>query len=128
MSYWLFKTDPDTYSWHDLVKASKEMWDGVANPLALKNLRAVRKGDQVFIYHTGSEKSVIGIARAVSDGYGEPAVVDLSPEKPLNHPVSLSEIKSNPKLKSWDLVRLGRLSVMPVSSGQWNEVLRLSQK
>ena len=135
MNLWLFKTDPDTYSWDDLLKAKKEVWDGVANPLALKNLRSVKKGDQIFIYHTGDEKAVIGIAKAASDSYPDPkdksgklAVVELAPEKSLPQPVLLSEIKTNSKLKSWDLVRLGRLSVMPASQDQWDEVLKLSRK
>lgn len=128
MNLWLFKTDPDTYSWQDLQKNKKEIWDGVANPLALKNLRSVKKGDQILIYHTGKEKAVIGIAKAVSNAYGEPAVLDISPEKELAKHVTLSEIKSDPKLKSWDLVRLGRLSVMPATQEQWNEVLRLSRE
>ena len=112
MSLWLFKTDPDTYSWENLQKSKKEVWDGVANPLALKNLRSVKKGDQIFIYHTGDEKAVIGIAKAVSDSYPDPSdksgkltLVDLTPEKALPQPVFLSEIKTNSKLKSWDLVR-----------------------
>jgi len=135
MNLWLFKTDPDTYSWEDLQKTKKEVWDGVANPLALKNLRSVKKGDQIFIYHTGDEKAVIGIAKALSDSYPDPSdkagkltLVDLAPEKELSQPVLLSEIKTNLKLKSWDLVRLGRLSVMPASQDQWNEVLKLSRK
>jgi len=135
MSRWLFKTDPETYSWENLKKSKREIWDGVANPLALKNLRSVKKGDQIFVYHTGSEKAVVGIAKALSDPYSDPAdetgkltVIDISPEKELDKPVLLSEIKSNSKLKSWDLVRLGRLSVMPASTEQWQEVLRLSQQ
>jgi len=131
MNRWLFKTDPDTYSWNDLAKKKLERWDGVANPLALKHLRSVREGDEILIYHTGNEKAVIGIAKAVSDSYADPAdktgklaAVDISPLRPLTNLVSLSVIKSNPKLKNWELVRFSRLSVMPVTDVQWNEIVR----
>ena len=133
MNRWLFKTDPDTYSWQDLLKVKWEVWDGVANPLALKHLRSVKKGDSILIYHTGDEKSVMGIAKALSDGYADPsdksgksAVVDLAPEKELKHPVTLAQIKSNSKLASWELVKISRLSVMPATLAQWDEVIRLS--
>ncbi len=124
---WLFKSDPETYSWQDLVRDKKTMWDGVANPLALKHMRSVKKGDSILIYHTGVEKSVVGIAEAASDSYTDPAVVDIKAVKPLHRPVSLAEIKANPKLKSWELVRMPRLSVMPVTEEAWREVLRISQ-
>lgn len=130
---WLFKTDPDTYSWNDLAKKTSEVWDGVANNLALKHLRSVKKGDLIFIYHTGDEKAVVGIAKAVSDAYPDPkqkdsksAVVEVAPLKSTPS-VSLSRIKSNPKLKDWELVKFPRLSVMPVSEGQWAEVLLLGK-
>ncbi len=130
MNRWLFKTDPDIYSWNDLASKKSETWDGVSNHLALKHLRSVKKGDEIFIYHTGDEKSVIGVAQAVSDPYTDKkinlAVIDIAPVRTLKKPVPLSLIKTDPKLKSWELARLGRLSVMPVSDAQWNEVLRLS--
>ncbi len=133
MNRWLFKTDPDTYSWNDLIKKPKEIWSGVHNPLALKHLRAVSPKDEILIYHTGKEKAVIGIAEAVSKSYPDPdekdpkfAVVDIKAVKPLKRLVALSEIKANPKLKDWELVRFSRLSVMPVSDEQWREVLRLA--
>lgn len=122
MNRWLFKADPDAYGWADLVKAKKDRWDGVSNPLALKHLRGVKTGDQIFIYHTGKEKAVVGIAKAVSDN------LDISPVGPLKRPVSLSEIKSNAKLRGWELVRMSRLSVMPVTPAQWSEVTRQSEK
>ena len=134
MNYWLFKTDPDTYSWQDLIKKKGDVWNGVANPLALKHLRSVKPKDQIFIYHTGDEKAVIGIAEAVSESYPDPdennsklVVVDVKSIEALKTPVLLSVIKSNPKLKSWELVRMSRLSVMPVTKEQWNEVLRLAK-
>ena len=132
MNHWLFKTDPDTYSWKDLIAVKREVWDGVSNNLALKHLRSVKKSDLIFIYHTGDEKAVIGIAEAVSEPYSSKkdpklVVVDLVPLEALFHPVSLSRIKANKKLSSWELVRLPRLSVMPVSEIQWNEVMALSK-
>ena len=132
MNHFLFKTDPETYSWQDLAKVKKEVWNGVANNLALKHLRSVKTGDQIFIYHTGDEKTVVGIAEAVSEFYPDPsqkdpklAVVDIKPVEPFKKPVTLAEIKANKKLSSWELVRFSRLSVMPVSTEQWNEVLRM---
>ena len=135
MNRWLFKTDPDTYSWNDLAKTKKEIWNGVRNPLALKNLRSIQKGDSIFIYHTGNEKAVIGIAEALGSAYPDPreknpklAVIDLRPLEALKRPVTLAEIKSNKKLASWELVRFSRLSVMPATEEQWKEVIRLNKK
>ena len=132
MAQWLFKTDPGTYAWDDLVRAERERWDGVANPLALKHLRSVKKGDTILIYHTGKEKAVRGLAQAASAPYPDPGnaklyVVDIEPVEPLEEPVTLARIKQNKKLKNWELVRLSRLSVMPASPEQWEEVLRLSR-
>lgn len=131
---WLFKTDPETYGWPQLVKEKKAVWDGVLNNLALKYLRLVRKGDLIFIYHTGFEKAVVGTARAASDAYPDPnqkdpklAVVEVTPVKALS-PVSLSMIKNTPQLKDWELVRFSRLSVMPVSSEIWQAILAMSRK
>ena len=132
MAYWLFKSDPEVYSWKDLSGVKKEIWDGVSNNLALKHLRSVKKGDLIFIYHSGDDKAVMGIARALSGGYPDPsqkdeklAVVDIAPDQPLKRPVTLAEIKANPKFKTWELVRMSRLSVMPVTEAMWQEVLRL---
>ena len=132
MAYWLFKSDPEVYSWKDLSGVKKEIWDGVSNNLALKHLRSVKKGDLIFIYHSGDDKAVMGIARALSGGYPDPsqkdeklAVVDIAPDKSLKRPVTLAEIKANPKFKTWELVRMSRLSVMPVTEAMWQEVLRL---
>lgn len=131
---WLFKTDPETYAWKDLVQVKKEIWDGVSNPLALRHLRSVKKGDRILIYHSGEERAVVGIARAVSHPYLDPSgkdprlfVVDIAPEKGLERAVPLSEIKADPKLGSWELVRLSRLSVMPATKEQWEEVVQLSK-
>lgn len=134
MNLWLFKTDPDTYTWNNLLKMKKEMWDGVSNNLALKYLRSVKNGDQIFIYHSGNDKAIFGIAKAVSNAYSDPsgkdpklAVVDIMAQEELKKPVTLSGIKANKKLSSWELVRFSRLSVMPVSQTQWDEVLYLAR-
>ena len=135
MNLWLFKTDPDTYSWKDLRSKKLEVWDGVANNLALKHLRSIKKGDQILIYHSGGDKAIMGIAKAASNPYSDSsqknsklAVIDIAPDKELKRPVSLAEIKANAKLKSWELVRLSRLSVMPATQAEWSEVFRLSQE
>lgn len=123
---WLFKTEPSEYSYDDLEREKKAVWDGVNNNLALKNLREVRLGDEILIYHTGNEKAVVGIAEAVSEPYPDPAaddekqvVVNLKPKRRLTKPVTLNEIKTNEDLTEFDLVRLPRLSVMPVTGKHW---------
>jgi predicted RNA-binding protein with PUA-like domain len=123
---WLFKTEPSVYSYQQLVQDKKTVWDGVANNLALKNLRDIKKGDQIFIYHTGDEKAAVGIARALSGAYADPEkkdprllVVDVEPVKALPRPVTLAEVKAHAKLKNFDLVRNSRLSIMKVSDEQW---------
>jgi len=131
---WLLKTEPSAYSFAQLQHDKRTVWDGVKNPMALKNLGQVQKGDPLFIYHTGEEKMVAGIAVAASAAYADPKqdnpkllVIDLAPVAPLPRPVTLSEIKANPKFKGWDLVRLPRLSVMPVSAEHWAEIERLAK-
>lgn len=133
MARWLFKTEPTHYSYADLERDKKTVWDGVSNNLALKNLRMVKAGDEVFLYHTGDEKQLVGIAAVTSDPYPDPkennprlAVVTITPKQKLKRPVTLAEIKSDKTLKSFDLVRLPRLSVMPVSELQWKRLLELS--
>ncbi len=127
---WLFKTEPSEYSYDDLEREKKGVWDGVNNNLALKNLREVRLGDEILIYHTGNEKAVVGIAEAVSEPYPDPTaddekqvVVNLKPKRRLTKPVTLNEIKGNDALREFDLIRLPRLSVMPVAGIHW-EVLQ----
>ena len=126
---WLFKTEPSAYSFQQLQKDKRTVWDGVKNNLTLKNLSGIKKGDQVFIYHTGDEKAAVGIARALSSAYPDPGkkdpklfVVDIEPVKALSRPVRLAEVKANAKLKNFDLARLPRLSVMPVSEEQWKTI------
>jgi predicted RNA-binding protein with PUA-like domain len=130
---WLFKEEPSSYSFQQFRKDGGTTWSGVKNPLAQKHLRAVKKGDRVFYYHTGNEKAVVGIARASSDAYPDPndktgkaVVVDIEPVRGLDRPVTLSEIKSSKAFARFDLTRLPRLSVMPVTDAEWKEIERLS--
>jgi len=131
---WLFKSDPETYSLSDLEREGKTVWDGVTNNLALKHLRSVHKGDSVLIYHTGEERAILGIAEVLRDAYPDPkrkdsrlVVVDIKAVKRLQRPVTLDEIKKQASLKDFALVRLPRLSVMPVSESQWTELLALGK-
>ena len=135
MAYWLFKEEPDHYSLEDLIRDKRAVWDGVENNLALKHLRSVKKGDHVLYYHTGKEKAVVGVMEVVKGPYPDPAsneprlvVVDVKPVRRLNRPVSLSEIKSNPRFADFALVRISRLSVMPVTDQQWAEIGQLSKQ
>jgi predicted RNA-binding protein with PUA-like domain len=123
---WLFKTEPSVYSYQQLEKDKKTIWDGVKNNLALKHLKDIKKGDSILIYHTGDEKAAVGIARALSGAYPDPSkkdpkllVVDIEAVKPLPRQVALSEVKTNAKLANFDLVRLSRLSIMKVTDEQW---------
>jgi predicted RNA-binding protein with PUA-like domain len=132
---WLFKEEPSNYNFDALVKDKKTIWSGVKNPLAQKHLRSVKKGDRIFYYHTGDEKSVVGIAKALGDAYADPgdkagkaAVVDVGPVKKLPRPVALSEIKADAAFKDFALVRISRLSVMPVSDAEWSRIESLAEK
>ena len=131
---WLFKSDPEHYSYQDLARDKKTVWDGISNNLALKHLRNVRRGDQVMIYHSGSERAVVGLAEVLSDPYPDPkkkearlVVVDIAARGKVPRPVSLDEIKKQAGLKDLALVRLPRLSVMPVSEKQWKTLLALAK-
>ena len=131
MNYWLAKTEPEEYSYADLVKKGVDRWNGVRNPVAQKHIKTMKPGDQVFIYHTGKEKAIAGVAEVVSEPYPEAeeprfATVDLKPRYSLNRKVSLKEIKSNPVFQEWELVRMSRLSVMPVTQNHWDLILELS--
>jgi predicted RNA-binding protein with PUA-like domain len=130
---WLFKEEPTHYSYDDLVRDGKTSWSGVKNPLAQKHLRSVKKGDRIFYYHTGDEKSVVAIAKAVTDAYADPkdksfklAAVDIAPVRKLPRPVTLAEIKAKPVFKDFPLVRISRLSVMPVSDKEWSEIEKIA--
>jgi predicted RNA-binding protein with PUA-like domain len=135
MASWLFKEEPDHYSMEQLFRDKRTVWDGVENNLALKHLRSVQKGDRVLYYHTGSEKAVVGVMEVVKGPYRDPTrddarfvVVDVKPLRRLDRPVSLAEIKANPKFADFALVRNSRLSVMPVTDWQWAEIERLSKE
>jgi len=130
---WLFKEEPTHYAYDDLVRDGKTSWSGVRNPLAQKHLRSVRKGDRIFYYHTGDVKAVVGIAKAAGDAYNDPgdrsgklATVDVVPIRKLARPVALSEIKAKAFFKDFPLVRISRLSVMPVSDREWAEIEKMS--
>jgi len=123
---WLFKTEPSAYSFQQLQRDKQTTWDGVKNNLALKHLAGVEKGDLILIYHTGDKKAAVGVARALGGAYPDPGkkdpkllVVDIAPVKTLPRPVPLSEMKASAQLGKFDLLRLPRLSVMPVSEEQW---------
>jgi len=131
---WLLKTEPDCYAWDQLVKDKKTTWDGIANAAALKNIRSMKKGDLAFIYHTGDERAVVGVAEIVSNPYPDPnesdeklVVIDLKPKKKLPSPVTLSDIKADPAFQGWDLLRIGRLSVVPVPDPMWTRVVDLAE-
>jgi predicted RNA-binding protein with PUA-like domain len=124
MNTWLLKTEPSTYSIADLAKEKRTTWDGVKNAAALINLRKMAVGDQVFIYHTGDEKAVVGIAR-IFIGDSKDGVVTLEYEKTLKRPVTLAAIKADKFFKEFALVKISRLSAMPVSAEHWKRVLKL---
>ena len=132
-SGWLLKTEPSAYSWAALERDGRAVWDGVKNALALRHLAAVAKGDRVLVYHTGNEKAVVGIAAVLSAPYPDPKqknarllVIDIRPVQALRRPVPLAEMRANPKLKGFDLLRLPRLSVMPVSDPQWAAIMEMA--
>lgn len=133
MAIFLFKTEPSTYSYADLVRDKSAVWDGVSNPVALRHLSALRKGDTVVIYHTGDEKSCVGLATAASDPYPDPKlgdpkrlVTDLEPDRPLPKPVTLSQVKADAELKTTELARLPRLSIMPLTAAHFRRLLDLA--
>jgi predicted RNA-binding protein with PUA-like domain len=133
MARWLFKEEPTHYSFADLERDGSTDWDGVANALALKNLRQVRPGDRVLYYHTGKEKAVVGEAVIVTgsakgrSNKEKQAAVTVRAVRRLQHPVPLSRIKADPAFAEWELVRLPRLSVMPVTDAQWRRIEELSR-
>jgi predicted RNA-binding protein with PUA-like domain len=134
MPYWLFKEEPSHYSYSDLEQDQTTLWEGVRNNLARQHLRRVRRGDRILYYHTGKEKAVVGEMRAVSDALPDSdsddpkaVVVEVRAVRRLQYPVSLGRIKEDALLADWDLVRLPRLSVMPVTQDQWRRVEELSE-
>jgi len=132
--YWLVKQEPGAYSWNDFVADGKTSWTGVRNFTARNNLRAMRSGDEVLFYHSVTGKAVVGIAKVVRAAYpdttakeGDWSTVDLVPVKPLRRPVTLEEIKANPRLKNISVVRQSRLSVHALSAADYRDILRLAQ-
>ena len=133
-NYWILKTEPSSYSFDDLERDTSTVWDGVKNAVALKNIRAMRKGDEALIYHTGGEKSAVGLASITSDPYPDPeadderlVVVDLRVGRRLATPVTLAAIKADPAFADLGLVRQGRLSVVPVPAAQWKRLLGMAK-
>jgi predicted RNA-binding protein with PUA-like domain len=133
MKIWLLKTEPSVYSYDDLERDGETMWDGVTNNAALKNIRAIETGDLALIYHTGEEKAAVGVAEVSRGYYVNPeledpklAVCDVKAKERLKKPVTLAQVKAHPDLQDWDLVRQGRLSVVPVSDSQWKILQELA--
>jgi len=134
MAQWLVKEEPDHYGYDQLERDRKTVWAGVRNPLAQKHLRAIRNGDRIFYYHTGKEKAVVAVARAVSDAYPDPEdasgrlyAVDIAPDAMLPAPVTLARIKADRTFASFALVRMSRLSVMPVTDAEWKRITEMSR-
>ena len=134
MAQWLVKEEPENYAYDQLERDRSTVWAGVRNPLAQKHLRAIRRGDRIFYYHTGKEKAVVAMAKAASDAYPDPKdpsgrlfVVDITPDKKLPRPVTLAEIKADAAFASFPLVRMSRLSVMPVTDAEWARVEKMSR-
>jgi predicted RNA-binding protein with PUA-like domain len=133
MNYWLMKTEPSTYSWDDLVKDKKTIWDGVRNYAARIHLKAMKKGDLAFIYHSMDDKAIVGIAKITKEGFADPkdqdwTVVELSPDKKLKRPVTLAMVKTDKRLANMVLVKNSRLSVQPVKAEEFDIVLALSEE
>jgi predicted RNA-binding protein with PUA-like domain len=131
---WLVKEEPETYGYEQFEKDGKTVWAGVKNPLAQIHLRSIRKGDRILYYHTGKEKAVVGIATATRDAYPDPTdpsgklfVAELAAEKKLSKPVTLATIKSDKVFANFPLVRISRLSVMPVTEAEWARIEKLSR-
>jgi predicted RNA-binding protein with PUA-like domain len=131
---WLFKEEPTHYGFDALVRDRRTVWSGVKNALAQKHLRGVRKGDPIFYYHTGDEKAIVGVARALGDAYPDPgdksgkqSVVDVAPVGKLARPVTLKAIKADRAFKAFPLVRMSRLSVMPVTDEEWQRIEAMGQ-
>ena len=133
MKYWLLKSEPEAWSWDNQVKEGKSMWEGVRNYQARNNLKEMKKNDLCFFYHSVTQRSIIGIVKVVKEHYPDPTdkterfvVVDVKTTKKLKNPVSLEQIKGNPKLKDIALIKQSRLSVMPIKKKEWVEIIKLS--
>ncbi|GBE90986.1 EVE domain-containing protein [Nostoc cycadae] len=133
MAYWLLKTEPDKYSYADLERDGTTVWDGVTNALALKHIRTMLPGDLAWIYHTGKERQITGLAEIVTQPYPDPAlndvklvVVKVQAVRPVTQPVTLAQIKQEDRFSGFDLLRLPRLSVVPVSEVHWQHLIKLT--
>ena len=133
-NYWILKSDPDTYGFDQLVRDRRTVWDGVSNALALKHIRSMAQGDQLLIYHSGDDKALVGLARVVSDPYPDPKandprlyVVEVEAGGRLARPVTLAEVKADPAFADLGLVRMSRLSVIPVPAEQWKRLLGMAK-
>lgn len=133
MNYWLVKSEPFKYSWEQFLKDKKTMWDGVRNYAARNNMKAMKKGDHVFFYHSNEGLAIVGIAEVAKEAYQDPTtedtnwvVVDLKPHKTLPNPVTLADIKADKDLADMDLVRLGRLSVGTVKEKEYKKILKMA--
>jgi predicted RNA-binding protein with PUA-like domain len=134
MAHWIAKTEPSTYSWQRLVAEKKAVWDGVRNAQARNNLAAMKKGDEVLIYHSGDDRAVVGIARVIKASYPDPTAddpkwvaIDLAPVRALPSPVTLATIKATPALEDIALVKQGRLSVTPLTAEAFRVILGLAK-
>ena len=132
MNYWLLKTEPDTFSWDDLVRDKKTGWDGVRNFQARSHLKAIKKGDLAFVYHTGEEKSVVGIAKVTKENYPDPkdnewVAIEIAPVNKLKNPVGLAQIKADKRFTNMVLVKASRLSVQPVKKEEFDMIVALSE-
>ena len=135
MAYWLVKSEPSAYSWDDLVKEKQTVWSGVRNYAARLHLRNMKKGDEVLFYHSNEGTDIVGIARVAKESYQDPTTdddrwvaVDLKPHKKLKRPVSLPTIKKDKRLSEMALVRIGRLSVQPVTDKEWKTIMELAEE
>ncbi|MEJ7738976.1 MAG: EVE domain-containing protein [Chitinophagaceae bacterium] len=133
MAYWLVKSEPSTYSWDHLKNDKQTSWDGVRNYAARNHLKAMKKGDEVLYYHSNEGTEIVGIAKVIKEHYQDSTtddpnwvVVDLKPVRTLKQPVSLAQVKADKRLSDMALVRLGRLSVQPVTDQEWNIILELA--
>jgi predicted RNA-binding protein with PUA-like domain len=133
MAYWLVKSEPDVYSWDQLVKDKQTCWDGVRNYAARNNLRAMKKGDEVLYYHSMGSTEIVGIAKVAKEAYQDPTTeevawlaVDLKAERKLKQPVTLAQVKTDKRLAQMDLVRLGRLSVQTVKDDEWKIIMEMA--
>ena len=133
MATWLFKSEPEAFSWDRLVKEKRASWDGVRNYQANNNMKAMKKGDRGFFYHSGEEKQIVGIVEVVGEHHPDPSdetgrfgMVDVKPVKPMPKPVTLEQIKADPRLQALALIRQSRLSVVPVSDAHWKIICQMA--